>query len=166
MSPEAFGAMAGRVLARLAKHVDLALATVDLTLSQYRLLSFLADGEAASSRLAGLMAISPPSVTSVVDGLVARGLVERRPDPSDRRRQSLVLTASGRAALVEADGAVGERLEGLLAFLDGSRSEVARDALGDWRDALDQHRAARQGMTATPVSAAPTSAAPMNAATP
>ena len=36
------------------------------------------------------------NVTGIVDRLEARGAVERRPDPSDRRVKALVLTRSGR----------------------------------------------------------------------
>ena len=71
---------------------------VDLSLPQYRVLALLGDGSTASSWLADRLTVSPPSVTAVVDGLVARGLVERTPDPADRRRLNLVLTADGRRA--------------------------------------------------------------------
>lgn len=126
-------------MARLAKHVELSLASVDLTLSQYRLLTSLAEGEAGSSRLAERMAISPPTVTSVVDGLVARGLVERRPDRADRRRQRLVLTEAGERAVAQADAAVEARFHGLLDRLGPGRAAAAVAALADWRDALDLH---------------------------
>jgi Mn-dependent DtxR family transcriptional regulator len=54
-------------------------------------LAFLSEGEAASSRLAATMAVSPRGVTSIVLCLEARGLIERQehgdqaPDcPADR----------------------------------------------------------------------------------
>ncbi len=37
------------------------------------------------------------SVTSLLDTLESRGLVERRPDPSDRRKVLVALTGEGRA---------------------------------------------------------------------
>jgi len=40
----------------------------------------------------------------MVDALEARGLVERRRDPADRRSNALVVTASGREALERARG--------------------------------------------------------------
>ena len=47
--------------------------------------------------LASRLRISPRSVTEVVDGLVQAGLLERTPDPRDRRAVSLDLTAEGHA---------------------------------------------------------------------
>jgi len=43
-----YTAVPGRVLARLIRHVDAALDPLGLSLPQYRLLAFLADGETAS----------------------------------------------------------------------------------------------------------------------
>src|ERR1700733_1949658 len=93
----------GRVVARLARQVELAAATVELTLSQYRVLGILGDGREAASVLADKLAVSRPSVTGVIDGLVARGLVRRDPDETDRRRIDLGLTDDGRRVLARAD---------------------------------------------------------------
>jgi long-chain acyl-CoA synthetase len=101
----------GHTLARLARQIELAVATVDLTLPQYRMLAILGDGCAASSKLAEKLAVSRPSVTGVVDGLVARGLVRRDQTPGDRRRVDVGLTEAGRALLAAADEAVEERME-------------------------------------------------------
>ena len=79
MAPEVSPPALGRVVARLARQVELALATVDLTLPQYRVLILLGEGKEAASALADKLAVSRPSVTGVVDGLVARGLVQREP---------------------------------------------------------------------------------------
>jgi DNA-binding MarR family transcriptional regulator len=45
--------------------------------------------------LATRLRIAPRSVTEVVDGLVAAGLLERTPDPQDRRAVLLSLTDEG-----------------------------------------------------------------------
>jgi hypothetical protein len=47
----------GRVTAWLAKRVEFALAQVDLTLPQYRVLGILVEGSAAASGLAGRLAV-------------------------------------------------------------------------------------------------------------
>jgi len=101
----------GHTLARLARQVELAVATVDLTLSQYRVLAILGDGCAAASALAEKLAVSRPSITGVVDGLVARELVRRDHTSGDRRRIDVGLTDAGRLVLAAADAAVEQRME-------------------------------------------------------
>jgi long-chain acyl-CoA synthetase len=131
------------VVARLARQVELAVATVDLTLSQYRALSLLADGKEAASVLADKLAVSRPSVTGVIDGLVARGLVERHHDDGDRRRIGLDLTNDGRSVLAVAE----EEIERRLTEIAGYRPDGAGEALAGlrpWKEALDAYRAARR----------------------
>ncbi|HEY2332876.1 MAG TPA: MarR family transcriptional regulator [Acidimicrobiales bacterium] len=142
LDAEAFGALAGRTLARLAKQVEWALGPFELTLPQYRLLALLADGAAMSSALAERLAVKPPTVTSVVDGLVARGLVERHPDPNDRRRLPLALSEEGAALVRRANAAVGQRLFDLLGAGDepGDPSQ-AEESLVTWQRGLDAHLA-------------------------
>jgi long-chain acyl-CoA synthetase len=101
----------GHTIARLARQVELAVSTVDLTLPQYRVLAILGDGCEASSKLAEKLAVSRPSVTGVVDGLVARGLVRRDHIADDRRRVDVGLTDAGRLVLAAADAAVEQRME-------------------------------------------------------
>ena len=130
-----------RALARLARHVEQALDPLDLSLPQYRVLALLGDGSTASSALAGRLAVSPPSVTAVVDGLVARGLVERHADAEDRRRLTLVLTPAGAKLLRAADAAVDARLGEIAEYLeDPSSAAAAIEALQQWNHALDAFR--------------------------
>jgi long-chain acyl-CoA synthetase len=129
-----------RAAARLGKVVEKAVGEVDLTLPQYRMLAHLAEGTLAASVLAGNLAVSKPSLTALADGLVARGLVERRAAAGDRRRVDHVLTADGRAALAAADTAVETRLEGLLAHLPRPSRRRAADGLALWLAALDAAR--------------------------
>jgi DNA-binding MarR family transcriptional regulator len=131
------GASLGRVAARLAKHVELGLAELDVSPAQYRVLLFLAEGPAGASRLAGRADVSPPSITALVDGLVTRGLVERQPDPDDRRRVAQVLTDAGRRVLADADDVLERRLRQIAACLPGRRGDRAVSGLAEWKDALD-----------------------------
>ena len=140
---------AGRVLARLAKQLELGLADVDLTPPQYRVLVSLAEGKAAASVLAANLAVSKPSVTAVVDGLVERNLVERKHEVDDRRRVAHELTAEGRQRLLAADAAIDERLERILSYLDDDAQETAAmDAFDQWKRALDTMRDAKFGARA------------------
>lgn len=134
----------GRTAAWLSKQIELGLSDVDLSLSQYRILGLLAEGSAMSSSLAERLAVRPPSVTAVIDGLAARGLVERTHSEDDRRRVSLELTDDGLSVLKSADDAVNERLRQIAECLPTAKASAkAIDNLALWHDALVAHRAAR-----------------------
>ncbi|GAA1889771.1 MarR family winged helix-turn-helix transcriptional regulator [Actinomadura bangladeshensis] len=53
--------------------------------------------------VAGLLLTDRPYATVVVDDLVGRGLVERAPNPADRRAKLVTATEAGRAAAAEAE---------------------------------------------------------------
>lgn len=53
--------------------------------------------------LAEQLRITPRSVTEVVDALSDRGLVERAPDPRDRRATTVTTTSEGRRLLAEVE---------------------------------------------------------------
>ena len=63
--------------------------------------------------LAARLRIAPRSVTEVVDGLVEAGLLQRTPDPTDRRAVTLDLTAEGHTQ-VKAIQASREEVAGTL----------------------------------------------------
>lgn len=64
----------------------------------------LAAGDARPSQreLAEFLRLDPSQVVSLVDELQSRRLVERRPDPSDRRANVVVATDAGRAVVATA----------------------------------------------------------------
>ncbi len=136
--------MLGRTAAWLAKQVEIGLSSANLSAPQYRVLGLLDERSAVSSDLAERLAVRPPSVTAIIDGLVGRGLVERKQFPSDRRRVDHVLTEAGRRALDEADAAVAGRLEEILGCLgDPVQTEQAYHGLEAWRTAFGAWRLAR-----------------------
>lgn len=134
----------GRTLARLARQVELAAATVDLTVAQYRVLGILHEGREAASKLAEKLAVSRPSITGVVDGLVTRGLVQRTHDGGDRRRIDVHLTELGRETLAQADAEAQRRLDEIASHGDEPAAALFA-GLDAWREALNEYRSARHG---------------------
>jgi long-chain acyl-CoA synthetase len=130
----------GRVAAWLSKRVEIALGTVDLTLPQFRVLGILAEGSSAASGLADRLAVRRPSITAIVDGLVARGLVDRRQEDSDRRRVTLRLTKDGETILAAADRAVDEYLVAIAGYLPSKDEAMALRSLKLWGRAMAAHR--------------------------
>jgi DNA-binding MarR family transcriptional regulator len=79
------------------------------------------------SDLSERLHIAPRSTTEVVDGLEERGLVERQPDPNDRRATLVVLTDEGQRIgreIRSAQAAEAERFFGELSPSD--RAALAR----------------------------------------
>lgn len=135
----------GRVVARLARLLEGTLAEHDLSLPQYRLLFVLADESSAQAKLAAKLAVSPPSVTAVVDGLVDRGLVARVSDERDRRKVVHVLTAEGRDVLLTADTAAETRLSEITASVDSRTAQRALRGLELWERAFEARRLTKAG---------------------
>ncbi|MGO9853868.1 MAG: MarR family winged helix-turn-helix transcriptional regulator [Acidimicrobiales bacterium] len=130
----------GRVAAWLSKRVEVALTTVDLTLPQYRVLGILAEGSAAASGLADRLAVRRPSITALIDGLVARGLVDRRQEDTDRRRVALRLTDEGVRTLAAADRAVDDYLVSIAGHLSDKEEAMALRSLELWARAMTESR--------------------------
>ena len=92
------------------------------------------DGPLPMSRLACALRCDPSNVTGIVDRLEERGLIERHPDPSDRRVKMLALTPEGervrervRARLMEPPAEIASLSKGDQRAL----RDVLRRALGD-----------------------------------
>lgn len=80
-----------------------ALAGLGLELRQFGLLRLLASAQGGSQRALGAMLnITPNRMVALVDGLEAKGLIERRPHPEDRRAYTIGLTEAGAAAFGQA----------------------------------------------------------------
>ena len=134
----------GRAAAWLSKQLELALADVELSLPQYRILGMLAEGASMPSALAERLAVRRPTVTAVVDGLVGRGLVERTPGSDDRRSVNHTLTPKGKRLLSKANAAADGRLVALADSLgDAELAAQAIDSLELWRRAMRAFHAAQ-----------------------
>ncbi len=89
--------------------------------------------------LANQLGIDKSSMTALVDGLESAGLLDRRPDPDDRRARQLVITDAGLQALYQARQRLDLAEQRLLAPLTPTESSaframiarIAQPALGD-----------------------------------
>jgi MarR family transcriptional regulator, transcriptional regulator for hemolysin len=57
----------------------------------------------SQAELAGILDVEPITVGRLIDRLEASGMVERRPDPADRRMHRLHLLPASKSVLVEID---------------------------------------------------------------
>ena len=84
-----------------------------LTPLQFAALVKLRDlGEVSQNHLGRLTAMDAATMQGVIKRLAARGLIERRPDPNDRRRLILSLNAEGRKLiefLIKNGGAITDQ---------------------------------------------------------
>ena len=69
---------------------------LEVTMSQWRTLTRLAQGPERMGSIAGQLNISLSSATSMIDRLIEKDLVERSPDPNDRRVVLCQLTPKGK----------------------------------------------------------------------
>lgn len=88
----------------------------------------LREGETQQA-LASAMVTSPSRVVALLDQLAAKGLVERRPHPSDRRARAIHLTPAGRALLGHLATAARRHEEAMCEGLSADDREHLRDLL-------------------------------------
>lgn len=103
-------------------------AGTDLTSPQFAALRALQDNPGVDqATLAGLIAHDRPTMGGVVDRLSAKGLVERKINPADRRARIVTLTAEG-AALLDRIGPLIEQVqtETLPGLTESERAEFIR----------------------------------------
>ena len=93
------------------------------------------EGRPESMRaLAQCLQVDPSAITGLVDRLETKGLVERRPDPDDRRVKALVLTPRGKRVRAHLRQILDEPPPAL-SRVDDERLRVMRDVLAAMREA-------------------------------
>ena len=116
----------GLAALRAERVVGEKLAGADARRWHYAVLAVLAEsGPASQAELSRRTRIYRSDMVAVLNELAERGHVERAPDPDDRRRNVVTLTASGRRHLTRLDRLIGEAQQELLDPL----TETQRDEL-------------------------------------
>ena len=124
----------GFLLARVghvaAKQFADGISQLGLTTRMWGALNVLdAEGETTQQFLGKCTGIDPSSMVATIDDLEARGLVERRPHPSDRRAHALHLTEDGRKVLAQGRRLARGAQEDLLAPLDAEERKTLHELL-------------------------------------
>ncbi|MEU2163255.1 MarR family transcriptional regulator [Streptomyces chengbuensis] len=118
----------GTVVARYHDEYEEVAARYHLTGAQARVLGLLSMEPTAMRRIARKLKCEPSNVTGIIDRLEARGLVERRPDPADRRVKIAAATEEGRRTARE--------LRDALHFAREPLAELSAEERGTLRDLL------------------------------
>jgi DNA-binding MarR family transcriptional regulator len=97
-----FGFLLKEVSRRYVDRFEVRAAEIPLNLAQAKALVRLEKNEGVSqARLAELAEVDPMTMVRILDRMEAEGLLERRPDPADRRARCLYLTAKAKPILGE-----------------------------------------------------------------
>ncbi|GLY02884.1 MULTISPECIES: MarR family winged helix-turn-helix transcriptional regulator [Actinoplanes] len=124
------GAALGQLLRAYADVVGPKLAGFPQGARGYQTMCEVVGGRQPSqAALAAQLGIDRTMMTYLIDDLVAAGLVERRPDPDDRRRRRVVATGKGTAAVSELCGEVTEAEQSVLGALDEQERALFRTLL-------------------------------------
>jgi DNA-binding MarR family transcriptional regulator len=87
-----------RAQVALFQHFSRSIAPHDLTPGQFGILCLIEANPGLSQMdLVHELGVDRSTIVAVIDRLAARGLVERRPSSTDRRRNVVALTADGRS---------------------------------------------------------------------
>jgi DNA-binding MarR family transcriptional regulator len=117
---------------------------LSLTLPQFDVLAELGRAEQGFTfvELSRMLLVTAGNLTGIIDRLEAKDLVQRVPDPNDRRVTRMTLTARGRKLTAEILPKHAVDVALTLSNMSGEQLEQLNDLLGTLRDAL--HERARQ----------------------
>lgn len=124
------------------------IAALDIQPPLFRVLNVVDAAEGQSQQAIGAAIGAPASrMVAIVDELERRGLIERRPHPSDRRIRALYLTGDGRRLLTRARKIAGEHEEELTRGMTAAEREQLVALLQKLVDEQEIGRGVHPGMT-------------------
>lgn len=113
-------------------HVELSdkLKALNVQVETWRVLQSLRVSKAITMReLANNVLMNPPTLTKLVDRMVADGLVQRQLSPHDQRRVHLTLTDLGVSLSDEILFHVEEQNDRIIAMIGSEKARLLREAL-------------------------------------
>lgn len=108
-----------------------------ISVSQCTVLQELATGPQSVSKLANQARLSVSAMTRVIDGLKAKGYVDRSRSEQDRRRVDVHLTDSGRAEAERLRGLTTAVVAGLMAAIPSDQQPQLVSSMRVLRTAMD-----------------------------
>jgi DNA-binding MarR family transcriptional regulator len=87
------------------------------SMSETMALGRLAGGPATQQDLGGYLGLEKSTVSRLLDGMAAKGWVEREPDPANRRYRTVRLTPAGKRVAQQVAEAVRQRHARIIATL-------------------------------------------------
>ncbi|MFI1888427.1 MarR family winged helix-turn-helix transcriptional regulator [Streptomyces jumonjinensis] len=133
----------GRVVTQYHIEYEQAAARQSLTGAQAKVLRLLALEPIPMRRLAEKLQCEPSNVTGIVDRLESRGLVERRPDPHDRRVKLAAATEKGTSTMHRLRESLNSAQEPLARLSEQEREtlrDLLRRMLGEEAGTPDEYR--------------------------
>lgn len=131
------GFLVGDVSRLLRRAFDVRARGIGVTRTQWRMLTTLSRNEGVNQgRLAELLDVEPITLCRMVDRLSDAGLVERRPDPADRRAWRIFLSDRSRPILDELRSLGNGLLDQALAGFSPSERDQLAELLERMRDNL------------------------------
>jgi DNA-binding MarR family transcriptional regulator len=130
----------GVVLRAYAKGAGIVIAGVPGGPRGYQVLAAAVSGaEGTQLALANKLGVDRTVMTYLLDDLEQAGLIERRPDPADRRARRIVATDAGRATMCELQGKLQHVETRVLSALAEPERAVFRDLLRKVATRVDEH---------------------------
>jgi MarR family transcriptional regulator for hemolysin len=121
----------------LRNYIDSRAKVRGTTRAQWIVLFRLREQEGLSQvDLADILEMQPISLVRLLDRLVEHGLLERRPDPRDRRANRLFLTRSGRQLVDDLDGLRDDIATDLLQNVHADAVETSLETLRGIKDRI------------------------------
>ncbi len=99
-------------------------------IEQFRILEVLdATEPCAMGEIATQSLIEPPTLTKIIDKMVAEQLVYRAPDPNDRRRVLILTAPAGKALYKRLKGVSTAQEQRIVELLASDKAAALRDIL-------------------------------------